>query len=176
MRTRVRLAARPAQTRVRTSYVSTDLDLLKKNPRIPFADQSQNAVIASLLLSYVQRPEALIKEVFRVLRPGGRFVISALRPDADTSRIFVAGSDELRRGRAREVFGDMESATLEESLRSFLNDAARLLELEERGVFQFWPEEEMATLLKRGGFRGITLQSAFGTPPQAIVAAAQKPL
>jgi hypothetical protein len=61
-------------------------------------------------------------------------------------------------------------------LRSFLNDAARLLELEERGVFQFWPEERMAAILKQGGFRRIRLQSGFGTPPQAIVAVAQKPL
>ena len=103
-------------------------------------------------------------------------MISALRPDADTSRIFVEGSEELRRGRAREVFGSMEAATLEESLRSFLNDAARLLELEEKGIFRFWPEEEMAALLRQGGFRAIRLQSAFGTPPQAIVAAAQRPL
>ena len=175
-RSRVRLAKRLSHSRIRTRYVSADLELLGANPWIPFTDESQNAVIASLLVSYVRRPEALIKEVFRVLRPGGRFVFSALRPDADTSRIFVAGSEELRRGRAREVFGYMESASLEESLRSFLNDAARLLELEEWGVFQFWPEEEIAALLKQSGFRRIRVQSGFGTPPQAIVAAGQKPL
>jgi hypothetical protein len=70
----------------------------------------------------------------------------------------------------------MESASLEESLRSFLNDAARLLELEEKGVFQFWPEEEMAALLKQGGFRRLKMRNGFGTPPQAIVAVGQKPL
>ncbi len=175
-RTRVRFTAGVSQASVRTNYVSANLELLGSNPWIPLSDESQSAVLASLLVSYVRRPEALIREVFRVLKPGGRFVLSALRPDADTSRIFMAGSDELRRGRAREVFGRMKSASLEESLRSFLNDAARLLEMEERGVFQFWPEERMAALLKQGGFRRVHLQSGFGAPPQAIVAVAQKPL
>ncbi len=168
-------SARQTHSKVRTNYISADLELMSSNPRIPVADQSQDAVIASLLVSYVRRPEALVGEVFRVLRPGGRFVLSALRPDADTSGIFVAGSEELRRGRAREVFGHMESASLEESLRSFLNDAARLLELEERGVFQFWPEDEMAALVKQGGFEGIRVQHGFGTPPQALIAVGKRP-
>jgi ubiquinone/menaquinone biosynthesis C-methylase UbiE len=168
-------SAQRTRTRVRTTYISADLELLSRNPWVPFADQSQDAVLASLLVSYVQRPEVLIREVFRVLKPGGRFVLSALRPDADTSGIFVVGSEELRRGRAREVFGHMESASLEASLRSFLNDAARLLELEERGVFQFWPEDEMVTLLKQAGFGSVRVQHGFGTPPQALVAVGRKP-
>ena len=102
-------------------------------------------------------------------------MLSALRPDADTSRIFVAGAEELRRGRALEVFGEMESASLEESFRSFLNDAARLIELEERGVFHFWPEDEIANLLKQGGFRRVRVQHGFGTPPQALIAVGRKP-
>ena len=102
-------------------------------------------------------------------------MLSALRPDADTSRIFVEGAEELRRGRALEVFGQAESASLEDSFRSFLNDAARLLELEERGVFHFWPEDEIAKLLKQGGFRRIRVQQGFGTPAQALIAVGKKP-
>jgi ubiquinone/menaquinone biosynthesis C-methylase UbiE len=168
-------SARRARSQVHAHYISADLELMARNPWIPFADSSQDAVIASLLISYVRRPEILIGEAFRVLRPGGRFVLSALRPDADTSRIFVEGAEELRRGRALEVFGEMESASLEESFRSFLNDAARLLELEERGVFHFWPEEEISNLLKQGGFSRIRVHHGFGTPPQALIAVGKKP-
>jgi len=168
-------SARRASSKVNATYISADLELMTRNQWIPFADTSQDAVLASLLISYVRRPEMLIREVFRVLRPGGRFVLSALRPDADTSRIFVAGAEELRRGRALEVFGEMESASLEESFRSFLNDAARLIELEERGVFHFWPEDEIANLLKQGGFRRVRVQHGFGTPPQALIAVGRKP-
>jgi len=174
-RIRDRISARRARSNVCASYVSADLELMARNPWIPFADQSQDAALASLLISYVRRPEMLIREVFRVLRPGGRFVLSALRPDADTSRIFVQGAEELRRGRALEVFGQAESASLEDSFRSFLNDAARLLELEERGVFHFWPEDEIAKLLKQGGFRRIRVQQGFGTPAQALIAVGKKP-
>jgi ubiquinone/menaquinone biosynthesis C-methylase UbiE/pimeloyl-ACP methyl ester carboxylesterase len=164
------------QTRVfNTHYISADLELLASNPHVPLADESQHAVLASLLISYVEQPEVLLREIRRVLRPGGRLVLSALKPDADTSRIFVSGAEELRAGRARERLGELGASALETSLRSFLNDAARLLELEEKGVFHFWPKEDLEALLRSSGFVRVRAHTAFGTPPQALVISGQKP-
>lgn len=141
---------------------------------IPLRDASQDAVLASLLLSYVGEPERLLKEVRRVLRPGGRFVLSTLRPDADTSRIYAEGADELRSGRARELFGEEHDAILADSLQSFLNDAARLLDLEEQSVFRFFEADELASLLERVGFEVLGTERTFGTPPQAVVLTARR--
>ena len=42
---------------------------------IPWADQSFDAVFTANMFFYVQDPAAVLGEVFRVLRPGGRLVI-----------------------------------------------------------------------------------------------------
>jgi ubiquinone/menaquinone biosynthesis C-methylase UbiE len=42
--------------------------------RLTVADGSQDAVVCTLVLCSVPEPEAVLREVVRVLRPGGRFV------------------------------------------------------------------------------------------------------
>ncbi len=48
---------------------------LNRAPAIPLADASFDAVICSLSLEYLTQPAAVLAEVRRVLRPGGRCVI-----------------------------------------------------------------------------------------------------
>lgn len=139
---------------------------------IPALSGSYDAAVASLLLSYLKRPADLVGEAFRVLRPGGRFVASTLRKDADFSRIYV---EELNEARARAIFGDEIADSLDELAHSFMNDAARLLDLEERGWFRFWDPEELCVLLKRVGFRQVRAARSFGDPPQAIIVSGRRP-
>jgi ubiquinone/menaquinone biosynthesis C-methylase UbiE len=49
---------------------------------LPIPDESVDLVIASFLLSYVQFLDIFIWEVDRVLRPGGRLLLSDLHPQA----------------------------------------------------------------------------------------------
>jgi hypothetical protein len=65
---------------------------------------------------------------------------------------------------------------LEQASRDFLNDAAKLLDLEEDGLFQFRDASELASLLRGAGFNVEKIWSAFGDPPQAVVVSARKPL
>jgi ubiquinone/menaquinone biosynthesis C-methylase UbiE/dienelactone hydrolase len=156
------------------NFLRCDLDPKRAASGIPIRSGSYDGALASLLLSYVEDPEGLLFEIRRVLRPGGRVVLSTLRPDADTSRIYIEGAEELRRGKIRRLFGPGGEAELSASLRSFLNDAARLLDLEERGVFRFWDAESLSRVLRRAGFREIEIEEAFGDPPQALVVRATK--
>jgi hypothetical protein len=98
-----------------------------------------------------------------------------MQKDADISKIYMEGLDELRSGLARKRFGAEGVEQVTKSARTFLNDAARLLDLEEHGAFQFWEPEELAALVRSAGFSNLHVCSAFGVPPQAIMVAADRP-
>jgi hypothetical protein len=97
-----------------------------------------------------------------------------MQKDADISKIYMEGLDELRRGLARERFGAEGERQLAESARTFLNDAARLLDLEEQGTFQFWEPDELVALTRGAGFSNLSVCSVFGTPPQAVMVSADR--
>ena len=63
--------------------VDVDLDALKEYPglswwidgeRLPFADSSFDYVVSEYVLEHLDDPEAVFREVFRVLAPDGRFI------------------------------------------------------------------------------------------------------
>jgi hypothetical protein len=49
---------------------------LNHDPQLPLADASIDAVTICVSIQYLQQPVAVLREVLRVLRPGGRVVIS----------------------------------------------------------------------------------------------------
>lgn len=148
---------------------------LSVKPRLPFDGDTFDGVLASLLLSYVPGPEALLREIRRVLRPGGILVASTLRLDADISQVFQDGLAELRsvpdfRNRLGRSGVDLPTAA-----RNFLNEAAKLLEYEEEGAFRFWDDGAFRELIVQAGFVDVAVSKTFGSPPQAIVISARRP-
>lgn len=49
---------------------------LNADPRLPFADAAFDLVVCTASVEYLTRPQAVFAEVRRVLRPGGRFVLT----------------------------------------------------------------------------------------------------
>jgi SAM-dependent methyltransferase len=67
--------------------------------RLPLRNARLDVVVASLLLSFVADPRGLLREVARVLRPGGALVASDLHPAASArgwSRSFEDGQGRTR--------------------------------------------------------------------------------
>ena len=101
-------------------------------------------------------------------------MISGLRRDADVSRLFIEATLEIAHGGGIHRVSSSESIDLQQASREFLNDATRLLDLEEMGMFQFRDGGEMADLVESAGLSVDRVWKAFGDPPQAVIVSATK--
>lgn len=156
-------------------FLVANLDMKGRVAAIPIRTGACDAVLASLLISYLANPERLLAEVYRILRPSGRLVLSTMRRDGDISKIYLDGMREMQHGRAWEAFGAAVAADFDALARPFVNDAARILDLEESGQFRFWDSEELKSLVESAGFEDVVTQLSLGDPPQAVVVAARRP-
>ncbi len=62
---------------------------------LPFADHSFDRVVANLSLTFARSPLHALRELFRVLRPGGKLILSALTLTADAARLYRPALQEL---------------------------------------------------------------------------------
>jgi ubiquinone/menaquinone biosynthesis C-methylase UbiE len=137
---------------------------------LPFEDQQFDKILCSIVLSYLFNPEESLLEFYRMLKPGGRLVISTFRPDMDMS---VTYANLIHRIESEADFAPPEGMSRDVFLnatRAFANSAAFLLHLEEEGHFRFFSRSELEGLLRSAGFRSVEFHEAFGCPPQAYVA------
>jgi ubiquinone/menaquinone biosynthesis C-methylase UbiE len=137
--------------------------------RLPFPDGGFDRVISSLVLSYVEGPLETLREFHRILAPGGRLVVSSMRPDTDMSRIYQSLLLRLEAGENLPLPPGLTRLEFIADLRRFLSDAAFLLTLAEEGHFVFFTQAELRRLLERAGFRRVESFTALGDPPQAHI-------
>lgn len=156
------------------NFKSSDLVLGKldfgswtRDGKLPLEDDSFDAICGSLLLPYLFAPAEAVKEFARMLKPGGRILLSTMKPDCDILGIF-SDHTESQDGKRREK-------NLEKT-HSLLGGMVRLLSLEEEGWFRFLDEKELADIMKEAGFINIRITRGLGTPPQAIIATGEKKL
>ncbi len=159
---------------VEALVANLDLGSAAARGGIPIQSASQDAVLASLLLGYLEKPILLLNEVHRILKPGGRLVLSSVLTDADLSKIYVESLMELPRDRITELFGLTRESDIDQLRQDFLNDASRIIDLEEFGIFHFFNQEELTDLTRAAGFAEIKVEPTFGFPPQALVVAARR--
>jgi ubiquinone/menaquinone biosynthesis C-methylase UbiE len=137
--------------------------------RLPFADASLDRINCSLVLSYLGNPLELMREFHRVLKPGGRIVVSSMLPDFDMSRIYQRVLRRIESDPNLPLPPGTDRAGFAADMRAFLNNAAFLLMLAEEGQFAFFSRDELCNLCERAGFRRVENHLGFGDPPQAHI-------
>jgi len=138
------------------SYSILDLDF-----PLPFKDQHFDKIVSNLVLSYVKDPWFTLGEMYRVLKNGGRIVLSSLKPHADLSQIY---RNYVSVSRTTE---EMEQA------RMVLSNAGLIRHKEAEGFYQFFSETQLEEFLHDVGCESITVYRSFGD--QANVAIGEKP-
>ncbi len=163
------------QDEVRVALQVLPASLLDAPMGLPFPDASFDAVAMSLVLSYLDHPEDVLFEAWRVLRPGGRLLVSSMVPDSENSKLYVDLVSRIEVMPDAEVPVGFTREKLLDSARNFVDHAAELFRIEEEGLFRFYDSASLAELVSRRGFVDVQVDVAFGNPPQAVVITSQKP-
>src|SRR5262245_14461846 len=123
---------------LRNEFAVVDLEV-----GIPFPDNFFDHICCNLVISYLQTPEKFMAELCRVLRPGGKLVVSSLKPNPDLSEIY------------RNFVAVAENKEEIEEARKLLSNAGSVKAKEVRGLYYFYSEGELKRLFRRCGFRQI---------------------
>jgi ubiquinone/menaquinone biosynthesis C-methylase UbiE/pimeloyl-ACP methyl ester carboxylesterase len=175
-RARARLFREQSTTcELNVSFTNANLNLLHSRQSIPMKSGYFDGAVVSFLLSYLDNPQLVLQDIRRLLRPGGRLVASSLCSDADISQLYVESVAEFRLGVSGSDLPGIEDAEISVVAQNFLNDAARILQLEELGMFRFWEATDLRDLVSNVGFNDVEVTTSLGNPPQALIVSATRP-
>lgn len=142
-------------TGIQFSFILSDL-----NEALPFQSGLFEKICCNLVISYVKNPRFTVRELLRVLKPGGRIVVTSLKPHSDLSQIY------------RNFVVQSESEKDIEEARKMLSNAGIIQQKEHEGQYHFFSESGLRTLLASAGGSDVKSFLTFGG--QAYLAAATK--
>ena len=165
--------------RLRTITASAD--------RLPIGDASMDAAVSSFVIQLVPNRAAALREVLRVLRPGGRFACITWRADDpafEPDDVFADALDDLQiippsDDRDIHPYTSRAAAAAEFRRAGFREVRARDVWLEHRftpetylNLLEHWIDRELFAGLDgetRGQLRAMALEGMGDLPPDAFV-------
>lgn len=158
-----RHARPPAPASVDFQYLRYDLEVVGRTGKqhaieLPFDSNTFDKICCSLLVSYLNRPEAFLRECYRVLKSGGRIVVSSMKPHCDLSHLYT------------RLLEDSGSPEVVEQARDLLSAAGAIRLKEEQGHYTFFSSAELQKMARTAGFAESELYRSFGNQANLIVA------
>jgi PAS domain S-box-containing protein len=142
------------------SVMKASLACMDLNTPLPFHDGQFDHVVCNLVLGYLRDPLFTLRELVRVLGPGGKLVITHFKPQADLTQIyreFVSlAKGEIERQQAKEA----------------VEASGKITQHSREGAFRFFNRQELAMLLMSSGASQPRIYSTFAN--QAYLAVAEK--
>lgn len=128
---------------------------------LPFPDDQFDRIVSNLVLGYVHDPGGMLKELYRVLAPAGRMVISNLKPNGDFSGIYqsLVSSASLPHQR--------------KEARDLLNNYGKIRQAEKEGQFCFFDRTQWESILATLGCTNAEIYPTFAG--QAFLIVLEKP-
>ncbi|MEX0830787.1 MAG: methyltransferase domain-containing protein, partial [Nitrospirales bacterium] len=103
---------------------------------LPFVDHQFDRIVSNLVVGYVADPQSVLRELYRVLAPGGRMVLSNLKPNGDFSGIYQNLVNQA---------GQNDQKT---EARELLNNYGKIRQAEKEGQFRFFDYTEWRNALE----------------------------
>jgi SAM-dependent methyltransferase len=116
---------------------------------LPFKDESLQRIVCNLSLTFVPSPLVAIRELYRILQPQGRLVLTVLHPDTDLSVMYrrhlrMANQDEFA-----------------PHAHLVLHYLGRLREAIRHGLLQTFDRSSLASFLRQAGIPTPRILPAF---------------
>ncbi len=129
---------------------------------LPFADNQFDRIVSNLVIGYLSQPQDAVRELFRVLAPGGRLVLSNLKPNGDFSGIY------------QNLVSHAGESKQKAEARNLLNNYGKIRQAEKEGQFRFFDQAEWMTCLDTLDGRHTGVYPTFAN--QAYLIVLEKPV
>jgi ubiquinone/menaquinone biosynthesis C-methylase UbiE/pimeloyl-ACP methyl ester carboxylesterase len=117
---------------------------------LPYPNECFEHICCNLVLSYLPDPLFTLRELYRVLKPKGRMVVTTIKPDPDFSLIY------------RQTLKYCQTPEEQKGCRRLLNNVAGIVEQEKQGVFRFFTPQELSGMAERAGRGKQEIATSFG--------------
>ncbi|MEO8326236.1 MAG: methyltransferase domain-containing protein, partial [Nitrospirota bacterium] len=140
-----------------TPFVTKSWAQVDLGQPLPFPDNRFDRIVSNLVIGYVQDPGAALRELYRVLAPGGRMVISNLKPNGDFSGIY------------QSLVSNAVLPQQREEARDLLNNYGKIRQAEKEGQFCFFDRTQWESIVATLGCTNAGIFSTFAGQAYLIV-------
>lgn len=142
-------------------FLHSVLGVLDPGTPLPFKDRVFERIVCNFALNALSDPLSALRELIRLLAPGGKLVLTSLKPHADFTRLYRRLAANAPHDQARHT------------AKRLLQNWGAIVEAERNGNLRFFHRQELSSLLKSSGASTPRVYHTLAN--QAYVAVAERP-